>query len=66
MHKVQKGKVTIKVWDLGGQKKFRGMWERYCRGVEVIVFVVDASSPDGFPGKIIFFLVLFFFFVCCK
>jgi len=48
MHKVQKGKVTIKVWDMGGQKKFRGMWERYCRGVEVIVFVVDASDQKSF------------------
>jgi len=48
MSKVQKGKVTIKVWDMGGQKKFRGMWERYCRGVEVIVFVVDANDPKLF------------------
>jgi len=29
--------VVIKVWDMGGQEKYRGMWERYCRGVEVIV-----------------------------
>jgi len=49
MSKVQKGKVTIKIWDMGGQKKFRGMWERYCRGVEVIVFVVDASDFKTFP-----------------
>lgn len=28
MHKVQKGKVVIKVWDMGGQEKYRGMWER--------------------------------------
>ena len=37
MHKVDKGKVSIKVWDLGGQKKFRGMWERYCRKNDAIV-----------------------------
>lgn len=49
MHKVQKGKVIIKVWDMGGQEKYRGMWERYCRGVEVIVFVVDANDPKLFP-----------------
>jgi len=48
MRKVQKGKVTIKIWDMGGQKKFRGMWERYCRGVEVIVFVIDAADPKLF------------------
>ena len=39
MHKVDKGKVQIKVWDLGGQKKFRGMWERYCRNNDAIVYV---------------------------
>ena len=44
MHKVTKGKVTIKVWDMGGQEKFRSMWERYCRGVEVIVFIVDSAD----------------------
>eukprot|EP01006_Ploeotia_vitrea_P066358 TRINITY_DN94815_c0_g1_i1.p2 TRINITY_DN94815_c0_g1~~TRINITY_DN94815_c0_g1_i1.p2 ORF type:complete len:180 (+),score=92.46 TRINITY_DN94815_c0_g1_i1:21-560(+) len=52
MHKVKKGKVTIKVWDLGGQQRYRGMWERYCRGVDVIVFVVDASDQKMFqPAK---------------
>lgn len=25
------------------------MWERYCRGVEAIVFVVDASSRSSIP-----------------
>ena len=37
MRKVTKGKVTIKLWDLGGQPRFRSMWERYCRGVHAIV-----------------------------
>jgi len=40
--------VTIKIWDMGGQKKFRGMWERYCRGVQVIVFVIDAADQKLF------------------
>jgi len=50
MHKVQKGKVTIKVWDMGGQKKFRSMWERYCRGVNCIVFVLDANDQKQLPA----------------
>lgn len=50
MHKVDKGKVSIKVWDLGGQKKFRGMWERYCRKNDAIVFMVDAADPKKFPS----------------
>ena len=39
MKKVTKGNVTIKLWDIGGQPRFRSMWERYCRGVSSIVFV---------------------------
>jgi len=44
MRKVTKGNVAIKLWDLGGQTRFRSMWERYCRGVNAIVFVVDAAD----------------------
>jgi hypothetical protein len=34
MRKVKKGGVSIKLWDMGGQERFRPMWERYCRGVQ--------------------------------
>lgn len=44
MRKCTKGSVTIKLWDIGGQPRFRSMWERYCRGVSAIVFVVDSSD----------------------
>ncbi|RYR11229.1 hypothetical protein Ahy_B05g079696 isoform A [Arachis hypogaea] len=61
MRKVTKGNVTIKLWDLGGQPRFRSMWERYCRAVSAIVssvttglvlfnnsrYVVDAADPDN-------------------
>lgn len=47
MRKVTKGGIVIKLWDLGGQPRFRGMWERYCRGVQAIVFVVDAADLDS-------------------
>ncbi|KLO19336.1 P-loop containing nucleoside triphosphate hydrolase protein [Schizopora paradoxa] len=46
---VRKGKVTIKIWDVAGQPKFRSMWERYCNGVDAIVFVVDSADRDKFP-----------------
>ncbi|CAI9777522.1 unnamed protein product [Fraxinus pennsylvanica] len=39
MRKVTKGNVTIKWWDLGGQPRFRSMWERCCRAVSAIVYV---------------------------
>lgn len=40
MRKVTKNNVTIKIWDIGGQPRFRSMWERYCRGVNAIVYVL--------------------------
>ncbi len=49
MRKVTKGQVTIKLWDLGGQPRFRSMWERYCRGVSAIVYVVDAADAENIP-----------------
>jgi len=48
MKKVTKGNVTIKMWDIGGQTRFRSMWERYCRGVNAIVYVVDAADSEKF------------------
>ena len=46
---VKKGHVSIKCWDLGGQREFRSMWERYCRDVTAIIFVVDAADKDAIP-----------------
>ncbi|KAF4617874.1 hypothetical protein D9613_006068 [Agrocybe pediades] len=46
--KIRKGMVTMKIWDVAGQPKFRSMWERYCNGVDAIVFVVDAVDQDKF------------------
>merc|ERR1712063_15236 len=49
MKKITKGNVTIKLWDIGGQARFRSMWERYCRGVNAIVYVVDSADPERLP-----------------
>ncbi|KAL0960661.1 hypothetical protein HGRIS_005691 [Hohenbuehelia grisea] len=48
--KVRKGNVTLKIWDVAGQPKFRTMWERYCNGVDAILFVVDSSDPEKFES----------------
>jgi ADP-ribosylation factor-like protein 8 len=45
MRKVTKGNVTIKLWDIGGQPRFRSMWERYCRAVSAIVYAFHPRSP---------------------
>ncbi|VDP93092.1 unnamed protein product [Echinostoma caproni] len=46
LRKVTKGNVTIKLWDIGGQPRFRSMWERYCRGVNAIIYMVDSADHD--------------------
>ncbi|RXW24449.1 hypothetical protein EST38_g1448 [Candolleomyces aberdarensis] len=46
--KIRKGNVTLKVWDVAGQPKFRSMWERYCNGVDAVVYVVDAVDHEKF------------------
>ena len=51
MKKVQKGGVLIKMWDMGGQPRFRPLWERYCRGVQAIVFVVDAADESAIESS---------------
>ncbi len=50
MKKVVKGNVVMKLWDLGGQQRFRTMWERYCRGVNAIVFVLDSTDHAKIPS----------------
>jgi ADP-ribosylation factor-like protein 8 len=49
MKRVQRGHVTLKCWDIGGQPRFRTMWERYCRGVNAIVFIVDIADYSLLP-----------------
>ena len=48
MRRFKKGQVSIKMWDLGGQVKYREMWERYCLGMQAIVFVVDSADESTF------------------
>lgn len=40
----EKGKVNFKVFDMGGAKKFRSMWELYYRDVQGVIFVIDSSD----------------------
>ena len=49
LRKVHTNKVSIKMWDMGGQERFRNMWERYCRGVTAVVYVLDAADKENFP-----------------
>ena len=46
VRRVKKGGVTIKVWDIGGQARFRTMWEGYCRTAKAIVYMVDSADKE--------------------
>lgn len=50
MRKITKGNVSMKLWDIGGQPRFRSMWERYCRSVNAIVFVIDSADSSKFEA----------------
>ncbi|KAH9480469.1 ADP-ribosylation factor-like protein 8A [Psilocybe cubensis] len=55
--KIRKGNVTMKIWDVAGQPKFRSMWERYCNGVDAIVFVVDSVDVRPIHYSIRFIVI---------
>ena len=44
---LRKGKVQLKLWDLGGQPRFRDSWEKYCRNADAIIFVMDAADTGN-------------------
>lgn len=46
IRKIQRSGLVVKVWDLGGQRRFRAMWHRYAGGVKVVLYVVDAAAED--------------------
>lgn len=39
-----KGKVNFKVFDMGGAKKFRNLWEHYYHDVQGVIFVIDTAD----------------------
>lgn len=41
---VSKGLVQFKIFDLGGQPRFRESWEKYSRAADCIIYIVDSSD----------------------
>jgi ADP-ribosylation factor-like protein 6 len=40
----EKERVAFKVFDMGGAKKFRALWEMYFKEANAVIFVIDASD----------------------
>jgi GTPase SAR1 family protein len=43
----------MKLWDLGGQSRFRESWEKYCRDSDVIIFVLDSQDKCNIEWSIL-------------
>merc|ERR1711916_122025 len=39
--------MKIKLYDLGGGKKIRDIWEQYYHDIHAVIFVIDASANDS-------------------
>ncbi|PVG02138.1 P-loop containing nucleoside triphosphate hydrolase protein [Serendipita vermifera] len=45
---VRRDNIRLKIWDVAGQPRYRNLWERYCKGSDAIVFVVDSHDTAHF------------------
>lgn len=44
VEEVNIGRLTIKMWDMGGQTKLRALWPHYFGQADGVVFVVDSAD----------------------
>lgn len=42
--KVRYNRVSMRIWDLGGEVSLRVIWERYLGSADAIVFVINAAA----------------------
>eukprot|EP00163_Fabomonas_tropica_P033044 TRINITY_DN852_c0_g1_i1.p1 TRINITY_DN852_c0_g1~~TRINITY_DN852_c0_g1_i1.p1 ORF type:complete len:179 (+),score=34.16 TRINITY_DN852_c0_g1_i1:243-779(+) len=46
---IKKGRVKMKIWDLGGQSQYRSEWSRYIKGCDCMLFLVDSFDIKRIP-----------------
>lgn len=46
METIEYEKMTMNIWDIGGQDKIRQLWKYYYQNTDAIIFVVDSSDSD--------------------
>lgn len=39
-------KLTMTIWDIGGQDKLRGLWHHYYENTQALIYVVDSADID--------------------
>merc|ERR1712113_839149 len=43
---VEFGKISMTIWDVGGQEKIRPLWRHYYQNTQGLIFVVDSNDRD--------------------
>jgi small GTP-binding protein len=43
---ITRGKLTMTVWDMGGQDKIRKLWRHYFHNVDAVIYVVDSIDRE--------------------
>lgn len=46
VEQVDYGKMTMTVWDIGGQEKIRPLWRHYYVGTQALIYVVDSNDVE--------------------
>lgn len=41
--KIEHKNFSFTIWDVGGQKKFREIWESYFADIDVLIWVMDCT-----------------------
>lgn len=40
--------VDISIWEIGGGEQYRSYWKNFCSTTDLILYVVDSTTPDRF------------------
>ncbi|CAL6060209.1 ADP-ribosylation_factor 1 [Hexamita inflata] len=43
---IRRKKLSVHIWDVGGQQKIRKLWKHHLLYINVILFVIDSTEPD--------------------
>ncbi len=46
VEQIEYKKLTITLWDIGGQDKIRDLWKHYYENTEALIYVVDSSDTE--------------------
>lgn len=49
---IKVGNVTITVWDIGGQRKIRTLWNFYADHLSGLIYVIDIEDRNRWPNAV--------------